>query len=42
MQNRAFVVLLLIASMVLIGGATAAYALDDESNMNYDKCLKSL
>jgi hypothetical protein len=27
-------VLLLIASIVLIGGATAAYALDDVSNMN--------
>jgi hypothetical protein len=34
MQNRAFVVLLLIVSMVLIGGAIAVYALDDESNMN--------
>jgi Protein of unknown function (DUF2845) len=34
MQNRAFVGLLLIVSMVLIGGATAAYALDDVSNMN--------
>ena len=34
MQNRAFVRLLLIVSMVLIGGATAAYALDDLSNMN--------
>ncbi|MGB5424937.1 MAG: DUF2845 domain-containing protein [Desulfobacterales bacterium] len=34
MQNRAFVLLMLIVSMVLIGGATAAYALDDVSNMN--------
>jgi hypothetical protein len=34
MQNRVFVRLLLIVSMVLIGGATAAYALDDVSNMN--------
>jgi hypothetical protein len=34
MQNRAFVLLLLIVSTVLIGGATAAYALDDVSNMN--------
>ena len=34
MQNRVFVRLLLVVSMVLIGGATAAYALDDVSNMN--------
>jgi hypothetical protein len=34
MQNRVFVRVLLIVSMVLIGGATAAYALDDVSNMN--------
>ena len=34
MQNRTFVLLMLIVSTVLIGGATAAYALDDESNMN--------
>ncbi|MEJ2474784.1 MAG: DUF2845 domain-containing protein [Desulfobacterales bacterium] len=34
MQNRVFVRLLLIVSMVLIGGATVAYALDDVSNMN--------
>jgi len=34
MQNRVFVRLLLIVSMALIGGATAAYALDDVSNMN--------
>jgi hypothetical protein len=34
MQNRVFVRLLLIVSLVLIGGATAAYALDDVSNMN--------
>jgi hypothetical protein len=34
MQNRALVVFLLIVSMVLIGGAIAVYALDDESNMN--------
>jgi hypothetical protein len=34
MQNRAFVLVLLIVSTVLIGGATAAYALDDVSNMN--------
>jgi len=34
MQNRAFVLALLIVSTVLIGGATAAYALDDVSNMN--------
>ena len=34
MQNRAFVLFLLIVSTVLIGGATAAYALDDVSNMN--------
>ncbi len=34
MQNRVFVRLLLIVSMVLIGGVTAAYALDDVSNMN--------
>jgi len=34
MQNCAFVRLLLIVSLVLIGGATAAYALDDASNMN--------
>jgi len=34
MQNRAFVLVLLIVSTVLIGGATTAYALDDVSNMN--------
>jgi hypothetical protein len=34
MQKGAFVLLMLIVSTVLIGGATAAYALDDESNMN--------
>jgi hypothetical protein len=34
MLNRVFVRLLLIVSLVLIGGATAAYALDDVSNMN--------
>jgi hypothetical protein len=34
MQYRAFVLVLLIVSTVLIGGATAAYALDDVSNMN--------
>jgi hypothetical protein len=34
MQNPAFVRVLLIVSMVLISGATAADALDDVSNMN--------
>jgi hypothetical protein len=34
MQNRVVVRLLLIVSLVLTGGATAAYALDDVSNMN--------
>ena len=34
MQKGAFVLLMLIVSTVLIGGATAAYALDDVSNMN--------
>ena len=34
MQKRVFVRLLLIVSIMLIGGATAAYALDDVSNMN--------
>ena len=34
MQNRAFVLVLLIVSTVLIGGATTACALDDVSNMN--------
>jgi hypothetical protein len=34
MQNRDFVRPLLLVSMMLIGGVTAAYALDDVSNMN--------
>ena len=34
MQTRAFVLRLLIVSMMLMGGAITAYALDDESNMN--------
>ena len=34
MQTRAFVLRLLIVSMMLMGGSITAYALDDESNMN--------